>query len=75
MKKFDIEVRRRAYILPWHFIWIGWVIERRADQNPFYADNVAYYTMEPTTDVIYFTIGFSKNRVDKRIEKYLKKLK
>ena len=55
----------------WGIVWIGWVLERHLDPTPLYYDDTPYVIMHSAEDIHYATIGFTRNSVMKRLQKYV----
>lgn len=64
----------RGYVFSKGFIWIGWILVKREQEPILYSDNIPYTTLKSDLNVEYLTLGISKKRVMKRIEKHGKKL-
>lgn len=62
-------ILKYAFCYKKYFLWIGWIVGRERETAKLYYDNVKTEELKNGTRIIYMTIGWSKKRVMKKLEK------
>lgn len=65
---------QRVYCYKYGFLYIGWIVSIKCQENPYYFDNRKTVLMYPESWLDYLVCGFTKDSVMRKLRKYYEKL-